>query len=55
MGLVGYYRRFVNDFSVIASLLTKLLKKYVKFEWNDKCQASFDQLKQLLIEAPVLT
>ena len=55
MGLAGYYRRFVNSFSIIASPLTKLLIKYVKFEWNDKCQASFEQLKQLLIEAPMLT
>ena len=54
MGLVGYYRRFVNDFCVIASPLTKLLRKYVKFEWNDKCQASFEQLKKLMIEAPLL-
>ena len=42
MGLVGYYRRFVNGFSFIASPLTKLLRKDVKFEWNDKCQASFE-------------
>ena len=55
MGLAGYYRRFVNEFSIIASPLTKLLKKDVKFEWNDKFQASFKQLKQLLIEALVLT
>ena len=55
MGLAGYYRRFVNEFSVITSSLTKLLLKDVKFEWNDKCQASFEQLKQFLIEAPVLT
>ena len=55
MGLAGYYGRFVKGFSVIASPLTKLLKKYLKFQWNDKCQASFEQLKQLLIEAPVLT
>ena len=55
MGLAGYYRRFMKDFSIIASLLTKLLRKDVKFEWNDKCQASFEQLKQFLIEALVLT
>ena len=38
MGLAGYYRRFVNGFSFIASLLTKLLRKDVNFEWNEKCQ-----------------
>ena len=54
MGLARYYRRFVNDFLFIASPLTKLLIKDVIFEWNDQCRASFEQLKQLLIEAPVL-
>ena len=55
LGLAGYYRQFVKGFSVIASLLTKLLRKGVKFEWDDKCQSSFEQLKKILIEAPVLT
>ena len=55
VGLVGYYRRFVKGFFVIASPLTKLLRKDVKFEWNDKCQDRFEQLKQLIIEALVLT
>ena len=53
-GLVGYYRRFVKGISVIASSLTKLLKKGVKFEWTDKCQNRFEQLKEMLVEAPVL-
>ena len=55
LGLVGYYRRFVKGFSVIASSLTKLLRKWVNFEWDDKCQSSFDQLKKILVESPVLT
>ena len=42
LGLAGFYRRFVKEFSVIASLLTKLLRKGVKFEWDDKCQSSFE-------------
>ena len=55
LGLAGYYRRFVRGFSVIASPLTKLLRKGIKFEWTDKCQNSFEQLKGMLVEAPVLT
>ena len=55
LDLARYYRRFVKGFSVIASPLTKLLRKGVKFEWSDKCQNSFEQLKEMLIEAPVLT
>ena len=55
LGLAGYYRRFVKGFSVIASTLTKLLRKWVNFEWDDKCQSSFVQLKKILIEAPMLT
>ncbi|KAA3470516.1 DNA/RNA polymerases superfamily protein [Gossypium australe] len=39
---------------MIAFLMTRLLQKDVKFEWNDKCQQSFDRLKALLTEAPVL-
>ena len=41
LGLVGYYRRFVQGISVIASSLTRLLWKGVKFEWDGKCQSSF--------------
>ena len=55
LGLAGYYRRFMKGFSVIASPLTKLLKKGVKFEWTNKYQNSFEQLKEMLVEAPVLT
>ena len=55
LGLAGYYQQFVKGFSVIVSTLTKLLLKGVKFKWDDKCQSSFDQLKKILVEAPVLT
>ena len=54
LGLAGYYRRFVQGFSVIASSLTRLLRKGVKFEWDDKCQSSFERLKEILVEALVL-
>ena len=55
LGIAGYYRRFVKGFSVIASPLTKLLRKGVMFKWSDKCQKSFEQLKEMLVKAPVLT
>ena len=54
LGLAGYYRRFVQGFSVIASSLTRLLRKGVKFKWDDKCQSSFQRLKEILVEASVL-
>ena len=54
LGLAGYYRIFVKGFFFIASPLTKLLRKGVKFEWTDKCQDSFEQLKEILVEALVM-
>jgi hypothetical protein len=41
MGLSGYYRRFIKGFSRIASPITYLQKKGVKFEWTSKCEESF--------------
>ncbi|KAG8471689.1 hypothetical protein CXB51_036643 [Gossypium anomalum] len=55
LGLAGYYCRFVKNFSMIASPMTRLLQKNVEFVWSDECQQSFDQLKKMLTEAPVLT
>ena len=55
LGLAGYYRRFVQNFSIIASPLTKLLRKNVKFVWKEECQSSFDELKACLTSASVLT
>ena len=44
----------MRGFSVIVSPLTKLLRKGIKFEWIEKYQNSFKQLKEMLVEAPVL-
>ena len=38
LGLAGYYRKFVEGFSKIAAPLTKLTRKYVKYNWVDACQ-----------------
>jgi len=54
LGLAGYYRRFVKDFSKLSAPLTQLTRKQVKFEWDDKCERSFQTLKECLILAPIL-
>ncbi|XP_070054559.1 uncharacterized protein [Nicotiana tomentosiformis] len=43
--LLGYYRKFVEGFSTLASLLTKLTQRAVKFQWSDACERSFQELK----------
>ena len=55
LGLAGYYRRFVKDFSKIAAPLTKLTQKNVKFVWTDRFKEHFQLLKDLLTSVPVLT
>ena len=52
LGLADYYRRFVKGFSMTAAMMTRLLQKNVRFEWSEKCQASFEKLKAFLTEAP---
>ncbi|GKD09907.1 putative reverse transcriptase domain-containing protein, partial [Tanacetum coccineum] len=54
LGLVGYYRRFIEGFSKIAKSMPKLTQKKVKFEWGDKQEAAFQLLKQKLYSAPIL-
>ena len=54
LGLAGYYRRFVEGFSSLAAPLTALTKKNKKFEWTDKCEQSFQELKRRLTSAPIL-
>ena len=41
LGLVGYYRRFIEDFSQLAALMTRLTRKEVKFVWDDSCEQAF--------------
>ena len=55
LGLASYYRRFVEGFSKIAVPLTELTRKSVRFSWSDRCEASFQELKQRLITALVLS
>ncbi|KAA0048456.1 pol protein [Cucumis melo var. makuwa] len=55
LGLVGYYRRFVEDFSRIASPLTQLTRKGTHFVWSLACKSSFQELKKKLVTTPLLT
>ncbi|KAA0036185.1 reverse transcriptase [Cucumis melo var. makuwa] len=55
LGLVGYYRRFVENFSRIATPLTQLTRKGAPFVWSKACEDNFQNLKQKLVTAPVLT
>jgi len=54
LGLIGFYRKFIPQFSEVAVPITSLLKKRVKFKWSDECQSAFEKLKALLIENSVL-
>nr|ABA96440.2 retrotransposon protein, putative, Ty3-gypsy subclass [Oryza sativa Japonica Group] len=54
LGLAGYYRRFIENFSRIARPMTQLLKKDEKFKWTAECDKSFEELKKKLVSAPVL-
>jgi len=54
VGLVGYYRRFIEGFSKIVAPLTQLTRKDQPFAWIDRCKESFRELKQKLMNAPVL-
>ena len=54
LGMVGFYRKFINRFTDIARPMTKLTRKGVKFEWTGECQIGFDYLKSCLTEAPIL-
>ena len=54
MGLAGYYRWFVKGFSSIASPMSRLTQKKIKFQWSSPCEKSFQELKTQLASTPVL-
>ena len=54
LGLSGFYRKFVKNFSRIALPLTLLTRKHTTFHWGESEQRAFDTLKHLLTHAPVL-
>ena len=54
LGHVGFYRRFIKDFSKITKPLCNLLEKDTVFLFDDACLTAFESLKEKLITAPVL-
>ena len=49
LGLVGYYLRLVEGFSMLVAPLTQLMRKGVKFEWDEKCERSFQEYEGTLL------
>jgi hypothetical protein len=54
LGLVGYYRRFIPNFSKISKPITELLKKGNKYVWSKDFDEAFNTLKKLLTTSRVL-
>ncbi|GKB19401.1 putative reverse transcriptase domain-containing protein [Tanacetum coccineum] len=55
IGLAGYYRRFIENFSKIANSLTILTQKCKTFDWGEEQDNAFHTLKDKLCNAPVLS
>ena len=54
MGLAGYYQKFVEGFSHIATQITSLQLQGKRFEWTEACEKAFQLLKEKLTTAPIL-
>ena len=54
MGIIGYYRKFIERFFKITYPITPLQKKGNKFDWKEKCEECFSILKHLLTTDPIL-
>ena len=54
LGLARYHKRFIEAFSRIAAPMTRLTRKEVKFEWDDRCEEAFQELMRRLTSAPIL-
>jgi len=54
LGVSGYYRKCIENYSAIDNPMVKLLRKDVKFNWGESCQKALDQLKEILCSEPIL-
>ena len=54
LGHVGFYRRFIKDFSKISRPLCRLLEKDAKFNFDELCKVAFDEIKSRLVTTPIM-
>ena len=54
LGHAGFYKRFIRDFSKIARPLCRLMEKDTKFKFDESYKNSFEDIKSLLVEAPIM-
>ena len=54
LGMIGFYRKFIPHYAVLAAPLYKLLKVTAVYEWSKECEQGFQKFKEALLEAPVL-
>uniref|UniRef100_A0A388K4R3 Integrase catalytic domain-containing protein n=1 Tax=Chara braunii TaxID=69332 RepID=A0A388K4R3_CHABU len=55
LGMCGYYRNFVKNYSTVASPLTDLTRLDISWDWSDECEAAFKRLKHALMNHEVRT
>lgn len=54
LGMAGWYHRFMANFAEVAAPIFNVLKKGVKFSWNEEAEEAFNKIKTLLTTSPVL-
>lgn len=54
LGLCNYFSHYIANYAKLAKPLYNLLKKNIDFDWNSVCNAAFEQLKAMLVTAPIL-
>uniref|UniRef100_A0A8H7MYB0 Reverse transcriptase/retrotransposon-derived protein RNase H-like domain-containing protein n=1 Tax=Bionectria ochroleuca TaxID=29856 RepID=A0A8H7MYB0_BIOOC len=54
LGFANYYRRFIKDYGKIAAPLYNITKKGIEFQWDDKQQEAFNEIKNRILSEPVL-
>ena len=54
LGHAGFYRRFIKDFSKISRPLCRLLEKDAKFDFDESCRSTFDEIKSRLVTDPIM-